>query len=161
MGPWGLPFFKLVAENEEVFKAIPPNMFEGITRGYVRDAAYKPLRKEEEDMLAEPWVSVEGRPGQEGLIYAIQNAHNRKSDDVEGQYHRIGESELPVKIIWGKEDRWVPCDSAEKLRGLIGGKTEVVLVEEAGHLIHLDQPERLMAEIVIFLGEVDKSIEKE
>ena len=55
----------------------------------------------------------------------------------------------------GKQDKWVPCKRAEKLKNLIGGKSEVVLVEDAGHLIQLDQPERLMAEIAMFLAEVD------
>ena len=157
VGPWGLPFFKLVAENENVFKAIPPQMFAGIIRSYIRDAAHKPLNKEDEDMLAEPWVSGDERPGQEGLVHVLKQASERVSDDVEVQYHKIGESGLPVKIIWGKEDKWVPCESADKLKGLIGGKSEVVLVEEAGHLVQLDQPAQLTAEITIFLGEVDKS----
>ena len=155
VGPWGLPFFKLVAENEAVFKAIPPQMFDGIVRSYVRDAAHKILRKEDEDMLAAPWVGGDERPGQEGLVHVLKQASVRVSDDVEGQYHRVGESGLPVRIIWGKEDKWVPCERAEKLRGLIGDTAEVVLVEEAGHLIQLDQPERLMAEILVFLGGVD------
>ncbi|KAF2423741.1 alpha/beta-hydrolase [Tothia fuscella] len=34
LGPFGLPFFKLVAENESVFAAIPPNITEGFVRGY-------------------------------------------------------------------------------------------------------------------------------
>ncbi|KAL8849165.1 MAG: hypothetical protein Q9221_005842 [Calogaya cf. arnoldii] len=157
VGPWGLPFFKLVAENADVFNAIPPHMFDGIVRGYVRDAAHRPLRTEDEDKLASPWVSGEGRPGQEGLVNVLKQAHTRKSDDVEKQYHKIGDSGLPVKIIWGKEDKWVPCESADKLKELIGGKSEVVLVEGAGHLIHMDQPERLMAEIVMFLGQVDET----
>ncbi|KAL8778171.1 MAG: hypothetical protein Q9213_007532 [Squamulea squamosa] len=155
VGPWGLPFFKLVAENESVFTAIPPQMFDGIVRSYIRDAAYKPLRREDEDMLAEPWVSGGGRPGQEGLVRVLKQASTRVSEDVEGEYHRLGKSGLRVRIIWGKEDKWVPYERAEKLRGLIGGKAEVVIVEEAGHLIQLDQPERLMAEIMAFLGKVD------
>ncbi|KAL9034415.1 MAG: hypothetical protein Q9214_007053 [Letrouitia sp. 1 TL-2023] len=157
VGPWGLPFFKLVAENENVFNSIPPQMFDGIVRSYIRDAAHKPLRKEDEDMLAEPWVSGDRRPGQEGLVQVLKQASTRKSDDVEGLYHEIGESGLPVKIIWGKEDKWVPCERAEILKELIGGKSQVVLVEEAGHLIQLDQPERLMAEIVTFWVEVDRA----
>ncbi|KAI4274787.1 MAG: hypothetical protein L6R38_006042 [Xanthoria sp. 2 TBL-2021] len=155
VGTWGLPFFKLVAENEDVFNAIPPQMFDGIVRSYIRDAAHITLRKEDEDMLAEPWVSGDGRPGQEGLVHVLKQASTRVSDDVEGQYHNVGESGLRIKIIWGKEDKWVPCERAEKLKNLIGGRSEVVLVEEAGHLIQLDQPERLMAEIVMFLAEVD------
>ena len=157
VGPWGLPFFKLVADNEDVFNAIPPPMFDGIIRSYIRDAAHKALKKEDEDLLAEPWVSGDGRPGQEGLVHVLKQASTRKSDDVEGQYHEIGESGLPVRVIWGKEDKWVPCESAEKLKELIGGKCEVVLVEEAGHLIQLDQPERLMAEILTFLEDVDRT----
>ena len=157
VGPWGLPFFKLVAENTDVFNQIPAPMFDGIVRSYIRDAAHKPLRKEDEDTLAAPWVSGDGRPGQEGLVHVLKQASTRVSNDVEVQYHKIGESGLPVNIIWGKEDKWVPSERAEKLRGLIGGQSKVVLVEEAGHLIQLDQPERLMAEIVIFLSKVDSA----
>ena len=155
VGPWGLPFFKLVADNEDVFNAIPPQMFDGIVKGYIRDAAHKPLRKEDEEMLAGPWVSGDGRPGQEGFVRALKQASTRKSDDAERQYHKVGESGLPVRIIWGKEDKWLPCKGAVKLKELIGGKAEVVLIEEAGHMMQLDQPERLMAEIVMFLVEVD------
>ena len=155
VGPWGLPFFKLVAENSDVFTAIPPMMFDGIVRGYIRNAAHKPLRLEDEDMLAEPWVSGDERPGQEGFVRWVKNASNRVSEDVEKEYHKIGESGVPVRIIWGKEDKWLSCETAERLRGLIGGKAEVVLVEEAGHLIQLDQPERLTAEILLFLTKVD------
>ena len=52
----------------------------------------------------------------------------------------------------------MPCERVEKLKGLIGCKSEVVLVEEAGHLIQLDQPERLMAEILTFLEESDRAL---
>ncbi|KAL6717104.1 hypothetical protein ACLMJK_005019 [Lecanora helva] len=155
VGPWGLPFFKLVADNQDVFKAIPPQMFDGMIRGYVRHAAYKPLRQEDEDMLVEPWRSGVRGPGQEGLVHVFTQASTRVSNDAEKEYHRIGESGLPVRIIWGNEDGWVPCEMADKLQALIGGNSKVVLLDGAGHLIQLDQPEQLMAEISNFLAEVD------
>ena len=154
IGPWGLPFFKLVADNEHVFRELPPQMFEGIIRSYVRDAAYRPLSKEDEDMLAEPWISGGGRQGQDGLIRVFKQASKRISEDVEVEYHRLGKCEMPVLIIWGREDAWVPSQRASKLKDLIGGDNcEVVLVDEAGHLIQLDQPARLTAELATFLGD--------
>ena len=154
VGPWGLPFFKLVAENMDVFHQIPPQLFEGIVRGYIKGAAYKPLTMENEDMLLKPWIGKDG-PGQDGFLRQMKQASTRRSSDVEERYHALGDAGVPVKIVWGKDDQWVPCERAEKLRGLIGGKTEIAIVEEAGHLIQLDQPERLLAEILGFVMRVD------
>ena len=153
VGPWGLPFFKLVADNEAVFNEIPLSMFDGIVRGYVRSAAFKPLSQVTEDMLALPWLRDDGKgPGQTGFLRNMRQASKRESADVESRYRELGDKGVPVRIIWGKEDKWLPIERAEKLRGLIGGKTEVVVVEEAGHLMQIDQPERLMAELVTFLA---------
>ncbi|KAI9838514.1 MAG: hypothetical protein M1837_002440 [Sclerophora amabilis] len=153
-GPWGSPFFQLVSRNSDVFDQIPAGMFEGIVRGFIRSAAFKPLTASAEDMLATPWLS-DGIQGQKGFIRQLCQAAKRHSADVEPRYGEIGKSNLAVKIIWGQDDQWIPVERAEKLRGLIGGNTELVTVEEAGHLIHLDQPERLISELMLFLGKVD------
>ena len=156
VGPWGYPFFKLVNDNFGVFEQIPKHLFEGIVRGWIRSGAHKVLTQAQEDMLAEPWVNEEMQ-GQVGFLNQMKQASGRVSEDVEKRYHEVGESGLPVRIVWGKDDTWLPVAKAEKLRELIGGKAEVVLVDKAGHLIHLDQPERLMVEIVLFLNEVDNA----
>lgn len=88
------------------------------------------------------------------ISFAISN---NRSDDAESRCHEIGESGLPVKIVWGKVDFWIPLERATSLADLIAGHTDVVLVEEAGHIIQLDQPERLAAEIALFLCKVDGS----
>ena len=62
-----------------------------------------------------------------------------------GRYVEVGR-ETPVKIIWGKEDNLIPVDRAEKLATLVGAK-EVILIEEAGHLVMLDQTEQLGIEL--------------
>ena len=62
-----------------------------------------------------------------------------------GRYAEVGR-DTPVKIIWGKEDNLIPVDRAEKLATLVGAK-EVVLIEEAGHLVMLDQTEQLGVEL--------------
>ena len=152
--PFGSEFFKLVAANQEVFCQIPLSMFDGIVRGYIRGAAYKPLPAEAEDTLARPWLSEEG---QKNFIRQMVQASSRHAEDVEPRYGELGASGTPVKIIWGKNDAWVPVERATALRERIGGKeTDLVVVDDAGHLIHFDQPERLTAELTSFILDVDR-----
>ncbi|KAI9752214.1 MAG: hypothetical protein M4579_005717 [Chaenotheca gracillima] len=151
--PFGNPFFKLVAANQEVFEQIPLFMFEGIVRGYIRNAAFKPLSSETEESLARQWLSEEG---QKGFIRQLVQASHRHAEDVLPRYGDLGASGIPVKIIWGKDDQWLSVDRAETLQKMIGGRTEVVVVDDASHLIHWDQPERLTTELTRFVLAAEK-----
>ncbi|KAG8526306.1 uncharacterized protein KY384_000299 [Bacidia gigantensis] len=157
VGPWGLDFFKLVNTNQGVLEALPGNMFEGIVRGYIKPGAFKPLKEEVEDDLVGWWVTKEGQkakgPGQAGFVKVFAQASGRVTEDVEERYKEVVQKGVKVKVVWGKEDRWVPVERGEKLREKLGGETKLVVVEEAGHLIQLDQPERLMVEILTFIQE--------
>lgn len=151
--PFGSPFFRLVAQNPSVFASIPDATFQGAVRGYIRSASCKPLASHVEDALVEPWVDG-GSQGQMAFVRQIFHANQRHVEEVVGRYAEVGAS-MPVKIVWGKEDTWIPVDRAEKLGKLVGAK-EVVLVEEAGHLIMFDQPERLATEIAMWLVQVSQ-----
>jgi pimeloyl-ACP methyl ester carboxylesterase len=152
VGPFGSPFFDLVAENRHVFCGIPASMFEGFVRAYVSSAAFKSLSRETQNMLVEPWL--EGRSqGQEAFVRQMIQAYQRHTE-LEERYGEIGDR-IPVKVIWGKEDAWIPVERAEKLTKVIKAK-EMVLVEEAGHLIHYDQPVRLAVEVATWLSQVAK-----
>lgn len=151
--PFGSPFFRLVASNPDVFKQIPPGMFRGLVLSYIEGASYKPLRSDVLDMLMEPWLEG-GLQGQEGFIRQMLQADQRHAEDVEGKYGEAGKS-MPVRIIWGKEDFWIPVDRAEKLAQVIGTE-DVVILEEAGHLVHYDQPERLGIEIGRWIESVSR-----
>lgn len=97
IGPFGLPFFKLVAENEGVFKAIPANFTEGLVRAYVRSATCKPMPKEIEDMLSAPWLA-DGTQGSERFLKEMVQAHNRDTGVLEKEYARVG-GLVPTNII--------------------------------------------------------------
>ncbi len=90
------------------------------------------------DRLAGPWSDADG---QAAFYRQIAQADQRHTDEIEPLYPTI---DLPVSIIWGTEDTWIPVDRAHRLAGLVPG-AELHLVPEAGHLIQLDQPERLTA----------------
>ncbi|KAH8695417.1 putative hydrolases or acyltransferase [Talaromyces proteolyticus] len=151
--PFGSPFFRLVAQNSSVFTSIPDTIFQGIVRAYIQDASFRPLPKHVEDTLVKPWIAG-GSQGQVAFIRQMVQADQRHAEEVEGRYAEVG-SAMPVKVIWGKDDRWIPVERAEKLASMVGA-TEVVLIGEAGHLIMFDQPERLATEISIWLMEASR-----
>ena len=155
--PFGSPFFNLVAANRGVFTSVLDTVFNGMVRAYINDAKYKPLSPEVEDMLCKPWRKGE-RQGPEAFVRQIVQTDQKDVEEVEGRYEQVGKN-MPVKVIWGIEDRWIPVEAAERVGKALGAK-KVVLVEEAGHLIMFDQPERLAFEIAFWLNEVDGVVQK-
>lgn len=152
LGPFGQPLFKLIAENEGVFEALTGPVFEGVVESYIRDAAYHELSKETMEMLKRPWVfSQEGR---KGFVRQMVQANSRSTEEVEGRYHEVGRK-MPVRIIWGKEDRWIPMQTAERLKVRLHAQ-EVVLIEGGGHLLMYDQEGALGLELGWWLSSVSR-----
>jgi pimeloyl-ACP methyl ester carboxylesterase len=154
IGPFGLPFFKLVAENEAVFTAIPPNLVEGFVRAYVKSATYKPLPLEIEDTLCAPYLAG-GVQGSDKFLKEMVQAHNRETGVIENEYTRVG-GLAPTKIIWGKDDAWIPFETAQKLKNALNAE-DMVIIEDAGHLVHYDQPGRLALEVGLWLSKQSKN----
>jgi pimeloyl-ACP methyl ester carboxylesterase len=62
--------------------------------------------------------------------------------------HRIA---APTLIVWGKADRIIAPAYAQEFAGRIAG-ARVELVDQAGHLPHLEQPEAVAKAVRAFLG---------
>ncbi|MDI1485868.1 MAG: hypothetical protein OHK93_004057 [Ramalina farinacea] len=148
LGPFGLPLFKLVEENEGVFTSLTGPVFEGVVEAYIRDAAHKDLSKETMEMLKRPWIATE--EGRRGFVRQMIQANNRSNKEVEGRYHEVGKS-MPVRIIWGKEDKWIPVETAMRLKEKLDAK-DVVVIEGAGHLVMYDQGASLGIELGWWFG---------
>ena len=149
LGASGLGFFKVVAENHAVFKAIPGPLVEGLVRAYVRSATFNKMSTELEDMLIAPWLEG-GSQGSDGFLREMMQAHYRDVGGLDEQYGSVGQM-VPTKIIWGREDKWIPVETAEKLRVKLGTEEEVVVIEGAGHLVHYDEPGRLGMEVGLWV----------
>jgi pimeloyl-ACP methyl ester carboxylesterase len=147
IGPFGQPLFKTVAENPQHFQQLPDMAFEGILELYIRNAAFHELSKDTVQMLKAPWMKEGGKAG---FIRQLCQANSRSTEEVEGRYREVGE-QIPVKIIWGAQDNWLPMEVASRLEKALNAK-EVVLIEEAGHLIMYDQPAQIGVEIGSWLN---------
>lgn len=149
IGPFGQSLFKAVAEDPRHFERLPDMTMESILEGYIRNAAFYDLSKETMQMLKSPWLK-EG--GKEGFIRELCQANSRSTDAVEGRYGEVG-PKLPVKVIWGAEDNWLKVDTAWRLGKALNAK-DIVVIENAGHLIMMDQPAQLGVELGRWLSAV-------
>jgi pimeloyl-ACP methyl ester carboxylesterase len=136
LAPWGSDFFRLVHDHPEVFMALPAAIHEGAVRAYVAGASHKGLTTEQADMLVAPWL---GEAGQSAFYRQIAEADEAYTDEIEPLYPTL---DLPVLIVWGIQDAWIPVERARRLAELIP-RARLELIEDAGHLIQLDQPGRL------------------
>jgi len=63
----------------------------------------------------------------------------------------LAEIRVPVLIVWGDHDKWVPMASGSRLRNELPG-AEWFVVPGAGHLVLEERPRAVDARIVEFLG---------
>lgn len=147
LGPWGSEFFRLVADHPSVFEAQPPAVHRGALEAYISGASHRGLTKDQMQALTAPWVTDEG---QAAFYRQIAAADERFTDEVESQYRTLS---IPVKVIWGLEDAWIPVDRARLLADIITG-AELELIADAGHLVHHDAPVHLATALHRWLAKV-------
>ncbi|CAM5336739.1 oxidoreductase [Streptomyces spiroverticillatus] len=146
LAPWGSPFFRLVRENADVFARLPPHLHAALVREYLVSASSPGLHPAVAEQLAAPWL---GPVGQGAFYRQIAQADQRWTDEIEPRY---GELSLPVRILWGEDDTWIPLERGQALAARIPGAS-LVPVPGAGHLVQEDAPAELAGALLEFLTE--------
>ncbi|MEJ5239690.1 MAG: alpha/beta hydrolase [Anaerolineales bacterium] len=70
--------------------------------------------------------------------------------DFSDLYRQVGALQLPVLILWGREDTTVPYDHATALQQLIP-QARLVTVENCGHIPHYEKPHEVNPVLIEFL----------
>jgi len=65
---------------------------------------------------------------------------------------RLALIQAPTILLWGAQDRIMPRGYSEKLAKGISGKTEIHVIEGAGHLAELDRPAEVAHAIAKFMA---------
>ncbi|QVQ52682.1 alpha/beta hydrolase [Spiractinospora alimapuensis] len=143
--PWGSPFYRLVNEGSDVLAALPPQMHEAVVRSYISGATHRELRTEVRETLVEPWLGERGQPA---FYRQITQADLRDTDAAEARLDTLA---MPVTVIWGAEDAWIPPERAERLARTIPN-AELHILRDSGHLVQEDAPARVSALLRSFLG---------
>lgn len=83
----------------------------------------------------------------EALDIALKNRHTTARLAWEPRLHDpflpkwLHRIDVPVKIVWGREDRILPVAFAEHFKRLIPG-AEIHVIPDCGHLPHAEKPEQ-------------------
>jgi pimeloyl-ACP methyl ester carboxylesterase len=131
--PSGSPFFRFVQDNPALLAQLPDYIHEAVVRAYIGNATHRGLSTDELDALVEPWTGPVGQPA---FYRQIADYDLRL---LEHNERRLGELALPVRILWGTEDGWIPPQTGRRLAALIPGAL-LTEVPGAGHLMQYDAP---------------------
>ncbi|KQY55316.1 alpha/beta hydrolase [Aeromicrobium sp. Root495] len=148
LDPWGSPFFRLVAQHQDVFAALPANLHAALVREYVAGASHGHLPAGWIEELSRPWCTPEGQRGFYRQMAELVPAHTRPIVE------NLGRVRCPVRIGWGERDPWIPVAQAARLAELLPGPVDVFTIPEAGHLVPVEASELLTDDIVTWLRHV-------
>jgi len=139
-GEWERGLFRLILEHSDVLGELPDYAHEALVAAHMRHATHVGFRPGVLDAFLAPWRGAAGRAAFYRQYRQIRQA------DTAAYEHLLGGMSLPVRIIWGREDRILPPEYAQWLHQRIP-HAELHWIEGAGHLLQEDAPGQLTAHL--------------
>lgn len=140
LNPWGTEYSLLVKENQSIFDALPGYIHEATLRAHINTASHHFLPEEFIQKLISPWLQA---GGQSAYYRQVGQYDHEFTAELENLYPKI---EIPTRVFWGRQDKWVNLSVGEKFASLIPSATLHTL-PDAGHLSMLDSPCLLAQEL--------------
>lgn len=131
--PTGSPFFRFVEEHPTVLTELPGFIHEAVVRRYIGGASHPGFADGELAALAAPWLD---EAGQAAFYQQIADFDEAYLEEIQRGCPTI---EIPVQILWGEQDAWIPAERGRRLAQLIPG-AGFELIPGAGHLVQHDAP---------------------
>lgn len=135
-----------VRAHLEAYQTMPPRIYEQVLRAHIPTTMHRPMDEETFQGYFAPWRDA---AGQAAYFRFIGQFDERYLGRIEQALPRLA---IPTRVLWGREDTWIPLDHGERLIRLVPGATLGVL-PEVGHFAMDDAPAEVAEEIAAFLGE--------
>jgi pimeloyl-ACP methyl ester carboxylesterase len=145
LNPWNTPTTMHIRTHINVYRSMPWHIYEEVVKAHLRTAVHRPL---DPGSLAEylaPWR------GEEGQAAYFRKIEQWTEDDVGALETLLPTVDVPVRIVWGEEDRWLDKEIALRLQALIPN-AQLRLIPGAGHFAPEDEPEAVARELVDFFA---------
>lgn len=140
-GRWETGLFALIRAHHGVFEQLPGYAHEALVAAHLRNATHTGFRPGVLEAFLEPWRGAQGQ-----AAYYRQYRQLAQTD-TEPYEDRLSEIDVPVRLLWGREDRILPPEHGRWLHERLPG-TELHWIDDAGHLLQEDAPARLLAHLL-------------
>lgn len=131
--PVGSPFFRFVEGHPTVLTELPGFIHESVVRSYIRGASHPGFTDRELATLTAPWLN---ETAQTAFYHQIADFDEAYLEEIQRGCPAI---DIPVQILWGEQDAWIPAEYGRRLAKLIRG-AGFELIPGAGHLVQHDAP---------------------
>jgi pimeloyl-ACP methyl ester carboxylesterase len=111
---------------------------------HLRTATSRELDPEMFEALFGQWS------GERGQRLYVRNFMQLDEEDTDEFAPLLGSIDVPVLVVWGEEDAWLPVAVSERVASAIPGARRVVL-PDAGHFSMEDAPTDVAAALTDFL----------
>ena len=140
LNPWNTPTTVHIRAHLDAYRTMPMHIYEEVVKAHLRTAVHRPLDQEALAAYLAPWQ------GEEGQAAYFRKIAQWTDDDVGALEPLLPTLRVPVRILWGEDDRWLDRSVAERLRALTRD-ADLRLIPHAGHFSPEDAPVAVAREL--------------
>jgi pimeloyl-ACP methyl ester carboxylesterase len=138
-------FFDVTKNNPDVFSRLPGFAHRALVASKLEDGSHRGLRPAVLAEFLNPWCGERGQA-------AFYRQYAQASEDDTAEIHdKLDNLSIPIRILWGREDRWLPPAYAAEMLARIP-HAEFTWIDDAGHLVQEDAPAQLLAHLLRPVG---------
>jgi pimeloyl-ACP methyl ester carboxylesterase len=141
--PWITTTTRHVKAHLDVYETMPTETFEAIVASHLRTATYHQMDEPTIERYLDQW---KGESGQKLYLQKDDQLDEVDTADFEPLLPSIS---VPVRIVWGENDVWLPPVMAGRLHELIP-TSDLILLPETGHFAMEDSPQEVAATLFDF-----------
>jgi pimeloyl-ACP methyl ester carboxylesterase len=113
LNPWNTPTTVHIREHLDAYRTMPAHIYEEVVKAHLRTAVHRPLDDETLAAYLRPWQ------GEDGQATYFRKIAQWTEDDVGALEPLLAGLDVPVRLVWGEQDRWLDRAVAERLRAAI------------------------------------------
>jgi pimeloyl-ACP methyl ester carboxylesterase len=139
-GSWERGLFAQIRQHPEVFAALPAYAHEALVTSHLHNGTHAGYRPGVRATYLRPWLGPDGQA-------AFYRQYRQLAEADTADYEPLlGDVDIPVRLLWGREDRILPTPYGEWLRDHIPHE-RMQWIDNAGHLLQEDAPAQLVSVI--------------